>query len=144
MKVLCSRRGAAARWALRGSQAARGGWEALSVVDEMDVITLQDEDGLEHRFNIIDIVEVERRRYAVLLPEDEEDAAAVIFRMESDDHLVPIEDDEELTRVMAVLEETSGYGEIVLEGDDDGAEDLGLIEETDEDYDDDDADDEED
>ncbi len=115
------------------------------MVDEMDVITLQDEDGLEHRFNIVDIVEVERRRYAVLLPEDEEDAAAVIFRMESDDHLVPIEDDEELTRVMAALEETSGYGEIVLEGDDEGAEDLGLLEETDDDYDDDDdADDEED
>ncbi len=85
------------------------------MVEESDVITLQDEDGVEHRFNLVDIIEVDRRKYAVLLPEDEEDAAAVIFRMESEDKLVPIEDDDELGRVMAALEETEGYGEIVLE-----------------------------
>lgn len=109
----------------------------------MDVITLQDEDGAEHRFNIVDIVEVERRRYAVLLPEDEEDAAAVIFRMESDDRLVPIEDDEELTRVMAALEETAGYSEIVLEGEDEGGDDLGALDDLADDYEDDGEDDEE-
>jgi uncharacterized protein YrzB (UPF0473 family) len=114
------------------------------VVEEMDVITLQDEDGAEHRFNIVDIVEVERRRYAVLLPEDEEDAAAVIFRMESDDRLVPIEDDEELTRVMAALEETAGYSEIVLEGEDEGGEDLGVLEDLAEEYEENGEDDEED
>ncbi|MGQ0570492.1 MAG: DUF1292 domain-containing protein [Armatimonadota bacterium] len=92
------------------------------MVEESDVITLQDEDGVEHRFNIVDIVEVERRRYAVLLPEDEEDAAAVIFRMESDDRLVPIEDDDELSRVMAVLEETAGYSEVTLEGDEESGD----------------------
>jgi uncharacterized protein YrzB (UPF0473 family) len=113
------------------------------VVEEMDVITLQDEDGAEHRFNIVDIVEVERRRYAVLLPEDEEDAAAVIFRMESDDRLVPIEDDEELTRVMAALEETAGYSEIVLEGEDEGGDDLGALDDLADDYEDDGEDDEE-
>jgi uncharacterized protein YrzB (UPF0473 family) len=100
------------------------------VVEEMDVVTLTDEDGLEHRFNIVDIVEVERKRYAVLLPEDEEDAAAVIFRMESDDRLLPIEDDEELTRVMTALEETASD------------EDLELIDEIDGDLDE--EDDEED
>jgi uncharacterized protein YrzB (UPF0473 family) len=97
----------------------------------MDVITLQDEDGLEHRFNIVDIVEVERRRYAVLLPEDEEDAAAVIFRMENDDRLVPIEDDDELSRVMAALEETSGYGEVVLEGEEESADDMDALDDVD-------------
>ncbi|MDR7455529.1 MAG: DUF1292 domain-containing protein [Armatimonadota bacterium] len=110
----------------------------------MDVITLQDEDGAEHRFNIVDIVEVDRRRYAVLLPEDEEDAAAVIFRMESDDRLVPIEDDEELTRVMAALEETAGYSEIVLEGEDESGDDLGTLDDLADEYDDDGEDDEED
>lgn len=109
----------------------------------MDVITLQDEDGAEHRFNIVDIVEVERRRYAVLLPEDEEDAAAVIFRMESDDRLVPIEDDEELTRVMAALEETASYSEIVLEGEDESGDDLGALDDLADDYEDDGEDDEE-
>jgi uncharacterized protein YrzB (UPF0473 family) len=98
------------------------------VTEESEVITLQDEDGLEHRFNVVDIVEVDRRRYAVLLPEDEEDAAAVIFRMEGEDRLVPIEDDEELSKVMAALEETRGYGEIILEEGEEDAEDLGALE----------------
>jgi uncharacterized protein YrzB (UPF0473 family) len=98
------------------------------VVDESDVITLQDEDGLEHRFNIIDIVEVDRRRYAVLLPEDEEDAAAVIFRMESEDRLAPIEDDDELSRVMAALEESAGYSEIILEDEEEAAAGLDVLE----------------
>jgi len=98
------------------------------VAEESEVITLQDEDGLEHRFNVVDIVEVDRRRYAVLLPEDEEDAAAVIFRMEGEDRLVPIDDDEELTRVMNALEQTRDYGEIILEEGEDDAEDLGALE----------------
>lgn len=98
------------------------------MVDESDVITLQDEDGLEHRFNIVDIVEVDHRRYAVLLPEDEEDAAAVIFRMESEDRLVPIEDDDELGRVMSALEESAGYSEIILEDEEEGAGDLDVLE----------------
>jgi len=99
------------------------------VVEESDVITLQDEDGVEHRFNLVDIVEVERRKYAVLLPEDEEDAAAVIFRMEGEDKLVPIEDDDELGRVMAALEETEGYGEIVLEEGEEEREELDMLDE---------------
>jgi len=98
------------------------------VAEESDVITLQDEDGLEHRFNIVDIVEVDRRRYAVLLPEDEEDAAAVIFRMESEDRLVPIEDDDELGRVMSALEESAGYSEIILEDEDEGSAELDVLE----------------
>ncbi|MDR7419669.1 MAG: DUF1292 domain-containing protein [Armatimonadota bacterium] len=114
------------------------------MAEEMDVITLTDEDGLEHRFNIVDIVEVERKRYAVLLPEDEEDAAAVIFRMDADDQMVPIEDDEELSRVMAALEETAGYGEIVLESDDESADDLDMVDDLGEGLDDDEEDDEED
>jgi uncharacterized protein YrzB (UPF0473 family) len=99
------------------------------VVEESDVITLQDEAGTEHRFNLVDIIEVNRKRYAVLLPEDEEDAAAVIFRMESEDRLVPIEDDEELGRVMTALEETEGYGEIILEEGGEDREDLQSLEE---------------
>jgi hypothetical protein len=99
------------------------------------VITLQDEDGLEHRFNIVDIVEVDRRRYAVLLPEDEEDAAAVIFRMESEDRLVPIDDDDELSRVMAALEENSGYGEIILEDEEESGSDLDAMEDLGEEFD---------
>jgi uncharacterized protein YrzB (UPF0473 family) len=103
-------------------------------VDEPEVFTLQDEDGKEHRFNLVDVVEVDRRKYAVLLPEDEEDAAAVIFRMESEDRLVPIEDDEELSRVMAALEATESYGEIILDEGQEEREEGGMLEELGEEY----------
>ena len=103
-------------------------------MEESDVITLQDEDGKEHRFNLVDVVEVDRRRYAVLLPEDEEDAAAVIFRMESEDRLVPIEDDEELGRVMAALEATESYGEVVLDEGQEDRDEVGMLNELGEEY----------
>ncbi|MDR7521026.1 MAG: DUF1292 domain-containing protein [Armatimonadota bacterium] len=96
------------------------------MVEELDIVTLQDEDGREHRFNLVDTLEVDGRRYAVLLPEDEEDAAAVIFRMEGEDRLVPIDDDDELNRVMAALEE-AGYSEVILEGDDEATGGLDVL-----------------
>ncbi|MDR7483348.1 MAG: DUF1292 domain-containing protein [Armatimonadota bacterium] len=99
------------------------------MVDDSDVITLQDENGLEHRFNLVDIVEVGGQRYAVLQPEesDDDDPAAVVFRIEGDDRLVPIEDDQELGRVMAELEER--YGDVVLDAEDEDDEDLDLLDE---------------
>lgn len=97
------------------------------MVEEMEVVTLEDEDGTEHRFSVVEVIEVEDRRYAVLLPEDEEDAAAVIFRMESAEHLVPIEDDDELSRVVTALEETAGYGEIILEEGGEDRDDLDAL-----------------
>jgi uncharacterized protein YrzB (UPF0473 family) len=70
-----------------------------------DLITLLDEDGVEHEFNLVQVLEVDQRRYAVLQPlvEGEEAEAAVIFRME-DDTLITIEDDDEFERVRQVFE----------------------------------------
>lgn len=70
-----------------------------------DVITLLDEDGVEHEFSVVDVLEVDERRYAVLQPVvgGEESETAVIFRME-DDTLVTIEDDAEFERVRQVFE----------------------------------------
>lgn len=127
MKVLCSLRD----WPICGEEGAadgKGRWAwRCSVIEEMEVVTLEDEDGIAHRFSVVDIVEVEDRRYAVLLPEDEEDAAAVIFRVETPEHLVPIEDDDELSRVVAALEETAGYGEIILEEGGEDRDDLDVL-----------------
>lgn len=99
------------------------------MVEDSDVITLQDEDGLEHRFNLVDIVEVGGQRYAVLQPEesDDDDPAAVVFRIEGEDRLVPIEDDEELGRVMAELEDR--YSDVVLDAEDEDDDDLDLLDE---------------
>ena len=70
-----------------------------------DVVTLLDEDGVEHEFSVVDVLEVDQRRYAVLQPVvgGEESETAVIFRME-DDTLVTIEDDAEFERVRQAFE----------------------------------------
>ncbi len=75
-------------------------------------ITLVDEEGQEHRFNLLNIVEVEGSKYAVMVPETqetEEDEEAVIFKIETDEEgeevLVDIEDDEEFSKVCEALEE---------------------------------------
>lgn len=85
-----------------------------------DVITLLDEQGDEHHFNLMEVLEVESQRYAVLLPVEagEEADEAVIMRVENDT-LVTIEDEDEFDRVVAALEE-EGDGE-----DEDDDDDLG-------------------
>ncbi len=73
---------------------------------EQDLITLLDEDGAEHEFSLVDILDVDQRRYAVLQPVvgGQESEAAVIFRMEEDDTLITIEDDAEFERVRQAFE----------------------------------------
>jgi uncharacterized protein YrzB (UPF0473 family) len=70
-----------------------------------DLITLLDEDGVEHEFSLVEVLEVDQRRYAVLQPlvGGAESETAVIFRME-DDTLITIEDDAEFERVRQVFE----------------------------------------
>lgn len=76
-----------------------------------DVITLLDEEGVEHEFSIVDVLEVSERRYAILQPLEagEEQDTAVIFRMEGD-ALVTIEDDDEFERVRQAFEADTDSG----------------------------------
>lgn len=74
-------------------------------------VTLVDEEGHEHRFNLLNIVEMEGVKYAVMVPElqqNEEDEEAVIFRLETDgtgdEVLVDIEDDDEFAKVCELLD----------------------------------------
>jgi uncharacterized protein YrzB (UPF0473 family) len=74
-------------------------------MDEERVI-LTDEDGKEHAFEVVDVIEVDGSEYAILTPEDEEEeepGEAMIFRIEHDEKgdemLVEIEDDDEWERV---------------------------------------------
>jgi uncharacterized protein YrzB (UPF0473 family) len=75
------------------------------VGENEDVITLLDEQGVEHEFSIVDVLEVSDQRYAILQPLEavEEPDSAVIFRLEGD-ALVTIEDDAEFERVRAAFE----------------------------------------
>lgn len=82
-----------------------------------EVITLLDEEGHSHDFTLVDVIEVDERRYAVLQPvepgEGEDEDAGVIFRVE-DDTLVAIEDEAEFERVVEALEATAEYDEITV------------------------------
>lgn len=78
-----------------------------------EIITLVDEEGREKDFEVIDILHLEGKKYAVLLPveagEDEEEGEAIILRFEKDEDgseiLVDIEDDEEWEKVADYWEE---------------------------------------
>jgi uncharacterized protein YrzB (UPF0473 family) len=76
------------------------------VTQEDEVLTLTDEEGNEHDFSVIDIIEIDGSEYAILLPleggeEDQEEA--IILRIDSDDDgnevLVDIENDDEWEKV---------------------------------------------
>jgi C1A family cysteine protease len=54
--------------------------------------------------------------------------------MESEDRLVPIEDDEELGRVMAALEATESYGEVILDEGQEDRDEMGVLDELGEEY----------
>ncbi|MGI6343814.1 MAG: DUF1292 domain-containing protein [Bacillota bacterium] len=85
-----------------------------------EFVILTDEDGNEYEFEIVDVIEVEDKRYAVLYPvDDAEDEGYVIMRFEVDEDgeemFVDIEDDDEWQRVIdaweALLEEEEEYEE---------------------------------
>jgi putative Holliday junction resolvase len=79
--------------------------------DDDEIITLTDEDGEDHDFVVVDVIEVSDQEYAILLPyeaADEEEAEAVILRVEKsddgDDQLVEIEDEAEWQAVVDAYE----------------------------------------
>jgi uncharacterized protein YrzB (UPF0473 family) len=96
------------------------------VPENADVITLLDEDGAEHEFSVVDVLDVDERRYAILQPvaDGQESDTAVIFRME-DDALVTIEDDAEFERVRQAFEDTHADEETADDADDDEPSDEG-------------------
>jgi len=102
-----------------------------------DHVILTDEDGKEHTFEVVDVIEVESKEYAILAPAEgeEEDldpsGEAMIFRIDHDDEgeqvLVEIEDDEEWERVAAeydrLVDEEEEEEEFEEEDGEDDAED---------------------
>ena len=68
-------------------------------------IVLVDEDGEEHEFVLIDVIEVDGEEYAILEPlEDEEDESdAIILKIGKDENgediLYDVEDDDEWEKV---------------------------------------------
>ena len=79
-----------------------------------DVLTLEDEDGKEVTFEVIDATEVNGTRYLAVIPYQEdpeslqEDAELILMRIGTDDegeYMDIVDDDEELITVGKVFEE---------------------------------------
>ena len=81
--------------------------------EEIEIITLTDENGEDMDFEFLDLVEYEGKRYAVLLPpgEDEyEDEEVLILQIEDDGNVenesyVFVDDDDILTAVFDIFKE---------------------------------------
>lgn len=73
-------------------------------------ITLEDEEGNAHDFEVYEVLEVDDVRYALLIPADmdEEEEGVALFRFDIDEDgeevLTSVEDDDEWDRVEAFLE----------------------------------------
>lgn len=79
---------------------------------EYQVITLTDEEGNEQEFTVLEYVEVDGQEYVVVAPTGEEETTpARVLRVEDEEKLVPVEDEDEFNRVLEQLEDF----EIVLE-----------------------------
>ncbi|MBL0388190.1 DUF1292 domain-containing protein [Tumebacillus sp. ITR2] len=75
--------------------------------DHEEVVTLTDAEGVEREFIIVEEMNVENDRYAILVPADGEDEDGVIMKIgqdENGEYLVDIEDDEEWKKVVAAYE----------------------------------------
>ena len=86
------------------------------MLEGADLLTLVDEDGQEHEFEIIDSVEQDGEEYLALVPvmedddpEAEDSGELVILKVAKEDDgeevLEAIEDDEEFDRIGAVFKE---------------------------------------
>ena len=75
-----------------------------------NIITLNDENGDEVRFEFLDLVEYEGEKYVVLLPEDG-DGEVVILRLDDtdldseEDTFLGVEDEETLQAVFGIFKE---------------------------------------
>lgn len=87
--------------------------ENLNEELEDNVIVLNDEEGNEHEFEFLDLIEYEGEEYVVLLPTEEEDEDAdevVILKLEDTDSedeesYASVEDEEVLNKVFEIFKE---------------------------------------
>ena len=86
--------------------------------EELDnIITLNDEEGNEVKFEFLDLIDLDNEEYVVLLPVaengEEEEGEVVILKVEDTDedsdeeNYVSIEDEETLNKVFEIFKEKS-------------------------------------
>ncbi|HHU86579.1 MAG: DUF1292 domain-containing protein [Pelotomaculaceae bacterium] len=86
------------------------------MTEQDEIITLVDEEGAEHDFTVVDIINVDQSEYAILLPVEEESDEAIILKFSQDEDgnelLVDIEDDDEWEKVADAWEEMLAEEEV--------------------------------
>ena len=89
---------------------------------EKDVISLLDEEGKEHEFEIVDALELDDRQYLALVPLYDESQAAEALEDSGELVILRVSDEEEYTRVadlfMARLEDYFDFEEAEEDGKD--------------------------
>lgn len=96
--------------------------------EEAEIVTLEDDEGNEVDFEVVDAIEVDYAEYVLLAPidpEEGEENSAYLFRIDTDDEgdqvLTPVDDDDEFDRVEAAFQERDD--EYDLDEDDEDGED---------------------
>lgn len=80
-----------------------------------DIVSVEDENGVQHQFEVLDAIETDEGRYVALTPIYEDPAEAVaddgelivlkVVEENGEDLLVPIEDDDEFDEIAEIFEE---------------------------------------
>jgi uncharacterized protein YrzB (UPF0473 family) len=81
--------------------------------DQVESFILVDDEGVEHEFVLIDVIEVDKQEYAILDPvsddDSDEESDAVVLKIGKDDNgediLFDIEDDDEWEKVVDAWQE---------------------------------------
>ena len=77
--------------------------------EEVSILTLTDENGVDTNFEYLDCIEYEDTEYLVLLPEDDESGELVILAVEPVDeeieNYLSVEDEDVLNAVFAIFKE---------------------------------------
>lgn len=81
--------------------------------DDENIVVLTDDEGIDHEFAVLEIMELDDSQYAILLPlageDEEEEDEAIILKIEVDENgeeiLCDIEDDDEWEMVAQAWQE---------------------------------------
>ena len=77
--------------------------------EEMNILTLTDENGVESQFEYLDVIEHEGKEYLFLLPVEEESDEIVILEIEpvdeENENYLAVEDEAVLQAVYAIFKE---------------------------------------
>ena len=83
--------------------------EILPEEEEINIITLTDENGVDTEFEYLDVIEYQGNEYLILMPVDEESSEIVILLIEPVDeeteNYLAVDNEETLEAVFAIFKE---------------------------------------